>query len=146
MDEGPDLRQAGPVGEHVAHGDALFAVLRELGPVLRDGIVVVEEPAVGEHVQRRRHHALRRRKGHRESVGAPGPPLLVAAARPEIHHLAAAVIDADGRAASTAPHLAAKEVGHAPELRLAVPLHQVRSRLQCQLCIRKGVPSFSPER
>jgi hypothetical protein len=84
----------GAVAQQVADGDALLAGLCELGPVLGDRVVVVEQAAVRQHVQRRRRDALGGRERHGERVLFPRVTGRVARAAPDVHDLLAAVIDA----------------------------------------------------
>ncbi len=67
-DHAAQLMQPGGVAEELANGDALFAGGRELGPVGRDRLVVVDQPAVDEAVQRGGDDALRRRETHGHRV------------------------------------------------------------------------------
>ena len=73
------------MGEHVADGDVLLAGLRELRPVARHAIVVVEQAAVDHHVQQRRGHPFRRREARRHGVARPWRAGRVARAAPQIH-------------------------------------------------------------
>ena len=56
-----EAREPGAVTHHVPHEHAVLAALRELGPVLRDRRVEVEQAAVGEHQHAERCHRLRAR-------------------------------------------------------------------------------------
>jgi hypothetical protein len=88
----------------VAHGDALFAAVRELRPVRRYRRVVVDLPPVGQQVQRRRSDSLRRAEAHRDRVTLPRL-ILGTPPAPQVNDELAAVVDPDGCAARRAPQL-----------------------------------------
>ena len=67
-----DGRDAGAVGEELAEGDVLLAVLAELGEVLDDGVVEVQGAALVELVDDHGGHGLRRGEEVEEGVVAGG--------------------------------------------------------------------------
>ncbi|PQM47480.1 hypothetical protein C1Y40_02333 [Mycobacterium talmoniae] len=77
--------QPGPMPQHLAHGEGVFAVDTELGPVVRDRRVVVDQPPVDQSVDDRGGHALGRREDHGAGVGRPWD--LAAAVRPARPHI-----------------------------------------------------------
>jgi len=95
------------VGEQLANGDLLFAVLRELGPVRGDPLFVIEPaPRVGDG-QGHRGQALGGRV--HEHHGVPLPRLarpLVPDPAPQVDHFLAVAI----RAAGTAQFIPSGEV------------------------------------
>jgi hypothetical protein len=117
--------EAGLVGHHVAHRDAFLAGLGELGPVLRDRVVVVEETLVGERVEGGRRHPLRRREARGHGVLAPGRPPLVPRAAPHIDDLLATVVHAERRAAAASGELAAEHFSDQREVGVQVAVHGV---------------------
>ena len=66
-----ERRQSRLVREHLRDGDVLLAVLRELGPHARDGVVVAQHAAVDEHGNANRDYALGRRVHVEQRVLAP---------------------------------------------------------------------------
>ena len=66
-----EVRQPCPVPHGVADGDLRLAVGAELRPVLGNGGLVVDQAAIGQPVDDRRGHALRRREHHGAGVGRP---------------------------------------------------------------------------
>ncbi len=84
-DEAPRAVQTGAVGHQFPDGDGFLSGGPELGPVRRDGFVVVDEPALGEPVQHGARDALAR--GERQRDGVVGPPLVPGRpARPDVEH------------------------------------------------------------
>jgi hypothetical protein len=119
--QAPDVVEAGLVTQDLADRDPVLARLCELGPVLRHGIVVVDQAAIGEDVQQCRGHALRGGERERERLGLPGAALLVTGTRPAVDHRLAAVIDAQRRA--TGPvlrNLTLESLGRLLEIRVHV--------------------------
>ena len=96
--EAADPVKACGMGEHVAHGDGLFAVGRELRPVGGHRFVVVDQPAVGQYVQSGRGDPLGRGEAHRDGVV---PPRFVVGpfTTPQVHHGLTPVVDAHGGSA-----------------------------------------------
>ena len=92
------------MGEQLADGDLLFALLRELRPVRGHPLFVIEPAArVGEG-ERHRGQALGGRVDDHHGVLLPRlAGLLVANAAPEVDDLLAAVIDTAGAAQLSAP-------------------------------------------
>ena len=89
-------RQAGLVPEQLADGDLALARLRELGPVRRYALVVVEPAARVGQRERHRREPLRGRVHEHERVLLPRRPVArVADAAPEVHHLLAAHVRGD---------------------------------------------------
>ena len=64
-------RQSGPVPHHLANGELRFPVGPELGPVLGDRSLVVDQSPVDEPVDDGRRHTLGRREDHRRGVCRP---------------------------------------------------------------------------
>ena len=85
IDDRAEPVQPGRMAEHVTDRDPRLAVLGELGPVGGDRLVVIDQPAIGEHVGGGGHHALGRAEAHRERVARPWCAPVVALAAPEIH-------------------------------------------------------------
>src|SRR4029434_7796705 len=67
-----DAGQAGAGAEEVAHGYLVFALLRELGPVLGDWSIDVEQPLVGETMRADGRHAFRGGEDVDNGVPLPG--------------------------------------------------------------------------
>lgn len=61
----------GRVAHHLADLDLALAVLRELGPVLCDGRIEVEQSAIGQHERGQRRHRLGRRKDVDQGIARP---------------------------------------------------------------------------
>ena len=68
-----DRGEPGAVRQHPCHRDRALALLRELGPVLRDGRVRVEEPSFDQLVRCDRGDALRAREHDDDGVAFPRP-------------------------------------------------------------------------
>ena len=116
------------VGEQLADGDLLFAVLRELGPVRGDPLFVVEPAArVGEG-EGHGGQALRGRVDEHHGVLLPrlARPLVPDAA-PEVDDLLAAEIGAAGAAQLTPPREVLDErLAHRLEAAADVPVDVLR--------------------
>ena len=127
---GADLREPGLVAHHVADRDRLLAVRRELRPVRRDWRVVVEQPALGEHVRAQCRHALGARRDADDRVALPGPgPRAVAPPGPQVDGGTAVDHHGDrgthlGRSTGrVALELRGERVAHGLEARRAGPVH-----------------------
>ena len=79
--------------------DVTLTVLGELRPVRGDPFVVVELPAVGQHMGASGHDALGRAPAHGKRVACPGNPIQAANPTPQIDDKPAAVVDGHGGAA-----------------------------------------------
>ena len=87
VERGVDGAQSGLVREHLAHGDALLALGGELGPVLGQRGVVVEQPPGVRKRHGDRRHPLGRREHVDEGVLLPRERGCgVAHASPEVDH------------------------------------------------------------
>ncbi len=116
VDEAPDRVEPGLVAQDLPHRHRRFARLRELGPVLGDGVVVVHEPAVDEGMNHRGHHPLGRGERQRDCVRLPVDARALRP-RPDVDDALAAVVDADRRAPRAAPaELQLKLLGHRAEV------------------------------
>ena len=115
--------QARLVRQHVAHGDPFLARLGELGPVLGHAAVVVDEPAVGEHVQHGGGDALRggEARGHR--VVQPWAAEGISIAAPQVDDTRAVLIDAHGRSARVLTQQAAQRLGDRDEVGMDEAIH-----------------------
>ena len=103
--------------------DVLLAVGAELGPVGRDGVVVVEEPAIGEPVDDRRGDALGGREAEGERVPRPGAPAVpVGHAGPDVDEVLATPPHDERAAAVAAAEHALEGLRHRLEARADAPL------------------------
>ena len=116
IDARPDVVEPGAVRQELTDGGAPLPALRELRPVPRDRVVVVELPAVDEHVDERRHDALRGGEGRRDRLALPGSSVAVTGPRPQIDDALAAMVDADRRTAARALELPLEHTRDALEL------------------------------
>ncbi len=104
------------MAQHLPNGDVTLPVLGELWPVGGDPFVVVEVPAVGEHMGAGGGHALGRTPAHGKRVAAPGNPIPAANPTPQIDDQPAAVVDGHRGAALGAGDLLPEDVRHLAEL------------------------------
>jgi hypothetical protein len=82
--------------EHVTHGCALFAVGPELRPHLHHGRVVIEEPALDEHVRHGGRRTLAHGVGVERRVRCNRTPGLgVGEARDRVYNLLTVTVDGD---------------------------------------------------
>ena len=125
-----EVGQARAVPHHLADGDLGLAVGAELGPVLGDRRVVVDQSAVGEAVDDRRCHALGGGEHHRPGVGLPRHP--AAAVRPpgpDVHH--GLTVQVDGQCTTTEAPVRehGREAAHcAGEVRIRCAVYAIRER------------------
>jgi hypothetical protein len=117
-------RQAGLVRKELAHGHVALPRLRELGPVRRHALVIVEPAARVGQRERHRGEPLRGRVDEHERVLAPGLAVAgVAHASPQVDHLLAAHVGGAGAAELVAHGEVALElVADLFEARFDVPL------------------------
>src|ERR1019366_9813899 len=120
--------QASGVREHVAHGDALLAALRELRPVRRYRRVVVDLPLVGQQVQRRRGDSLRRAEAHPDRVALPRL-ILGTPPAPQVNDELTAVVDPDGCAARGTPQLPPEQARDVLEAGVYPTIHPSHSAI-----------------
>ena len=85
--------------QELADRDAFLARGRELRPVRRDRLFVVDQTAIDEPVHRRRDDALRRGEAHGHRVGLPRSASAVASTGPGVDYELAAVVHGRRRAA-----------------------------------------------
>ena len=111
------------VAQHVADGDVLLAVLRELRPVGGHSLVVVHQPRLGLEMQCCGRHPLGRAEAHRQRVGFPRIAFWRPQATPQVDHRFAAVEDGHGRAAVGAFELAGKGLLDRSEVAVREALH-----------------------
>lgn len=119
-----DRGQPGLVGEQPADGNVLLPVRRELRPVLRDGCVEVQLPALGEQERARGRHGLGGGVDDLQGVVLRGSVVLgIGDPAPQVDHFPTVQVHGDGRA-----HLlAACQVG--------------RERRTCRVEPRCGLPA-----
>ena len=123
VDHAPDVVQARLVRQDVAHRDALLPCLRELGPVVGDVAIVVDEPPVGEDVQDGGGDPLRRGEARRHRVALPRAAKPVPIAAPQVDHARPVLIHAHGRAAMVLPEQAAQRLGNRDEVGVDEAVH-----------------------
>ena len=103
------------VGEQLANGDLLFAVLRELGPVRGDPLFVVEPAARVGDGQGHRGQALGGRVDEHHRVPLPRlARLLVPDPAPEVDDLLAVVVGAAGAAQLIRVERSSRQTPRAP--------------------------------
>ena len=122
LEERRHVVHAGFVAEHLADRDRVLPVLRELGPVVGDTVVVVDEASVHADVERGRGHSLGRGVRHGKAVRLPGVPGEVGDAAPRVDHGTAPVVHAYGPATPRLRHLGVEDRDHLVERRLPRPL------------------------
>jgi hypothetical protein len=94
-----EAEQTAAMVEQRADRHRFLAGARETRPIERDGGVVVELAAVGEHRERHRREALRHGEDHGARVACPRRAAFdVRHAAPQIDHAKAVLIDAQARA------------------------------------------------
>ena len=110
-----EVRQPGPVPQHVADRDVALAVGAELRPVRRDGLVVGQQAAIDEPVNDGGRDALGRREHHRAGVGGPrllartvGPP------RPDVDDRVP--VDVDRKGPTAEPSAREQTCEHADDI------------------------------
>ena len=103
------LMEAGGVIEELAHRDAFLARGRELGPVVGDGRVVIDQSPVDEAVHRGGDDPLGGREAHGHRVGFPRSARGVAGPGPGIYDQFAPVVHRHRGSAATLVG------GHMPE-------------------------------
>ena len=103
------------VGEELAHGDLLFALLRELGPVRGDPLFVVEPAARVGDGEGHRGQALGGRVDEHHGVPLPRlARLLVPDTAPQVDDLLAVVIGAAGAAQFVPSERSSRQTPRAP--------------------------------
>jgi hypothetical protein len=109
------VRQPGPVLQHVADGDGVLAVGAELGPVRRDGLVVGQQAAIDESVNDGPRDAFRRGEHHRAGVDGPGLfTRAVGPARPDVDNRSP--IDEHRKRAAAEPSAREQPCEHADDI------------------------------
>ena len=115
------------MAQHLPNSDVTLTVLRELRPVRGDPFVVVELPAVGEHMGAGGDHTLGRTPAHGKRVAFPGIPIHGANSTPHVDDEPATVIDGHRGAAVGAGHLRPEDVRHFGELVVVTTCGQICS-------------------
>ncbi len=87
------------MADRLAHRDMLFARLTEFRPVVRDGPIVIDESAVGDHMECEGEHTLEDRSHADDGVAFPfAASVEIDVATPEIDYTFPLPIDANRRA------------------------------------------------
>ena len=115
------------MAQHLPNGDVSLTVLGGLWPVGGDPFVVVEVPAVGEHVGAGGGDALGRAPAHGKRVACPGNPIQAANPTPQIDDLPAAVVVGHRGAAIGAGDLLPEDVRHLAEFFVVTTCDQICS-------------------
>jgi hypothetical protein len=115
------------VAQYLPNSDVTLTVLRELRPIRGDRFVVVELPAVGEHVGAGGDHTSGRTPAHGKCVAFLGIPIQGANSTPHVDDEPAMVIDGHRGAAVGARHLRPEDVRHFGELVVATTCGQICS-------------------
>ena len=118
------------VGEQLAHGDLVFALLRELGPVGGHALFVIEPAAGVGDGERHGGQPLAGRPDEHHRVPLPRfARLFVANAAPQVDDLLAAVVGTAGAAQLPASsEVVGKRLAHGLKARTDVPLDFGKSR------------------
>lgn len=115
------------MAQHLPNGDVALTVLRELWPVRGNPFVVVELPAVGQHMRAGGGDAFGGAPAHGKGVALPGVPARGANSTPHIDDKPAAVIDGHRGAAVGTRDLLPEDVRHFAELVVITAFGQIRS-------------------
>ncbi len=117
-----DHRKPGLVGEEVLDRHPLLAVRGELGPHLGDGAAHVDQPALGEDVERGGRDRLGAGVRQRGGVTLPRPSgVAVGHAVPQVHDRLAVEVDGEGGAQLLARgEVAFEDLAHPGEPGVAV--------------------------
>ena len=113
--------------QHLPNGDVSLTVLGEFRPVRGDPFVVVEVPAVGEHMGAGGGDALGRTPAHGKRVARPGIPIHAPDPTPHVEDKPAMVVDGHSGAAVGAGDLSPEDVRHLAEFFVVTTSDQICS-------------------